>query len=417
MRAQRSRLHTAAMDTDVITGRDTRPASPQQLDWLRTELAAWSREGLLAPGQAETILGRYHARRRVSVGRLLLALGAAFVGVGVIWLVAANLEQLSPLGRFLALAVLWLGVLAGGEALAARRDRTGRGSPALAAAVRLLAALLVGAVVFQAAQSLQVPAYEPSLVGFWAAGALVHGYAVRAVAPLLVGLVTGVVWFLWQVLDTEASGGLGVVLALAAGGALAAGVAALHTRVRAEFSAPWREVGAVLTLAALFAAALPFVSPDDFTFSPWLAIGLAAAGVAVAVGAVVSSGTTRLEPVTAAGVAGVAVLLVLWDTGTDTSTVTAGAWLHALLSVGVYVVVAVGVAVLGTLRDSWRLTALATASLVVFTTFQSFAVFARIIEGAWLFVVLGLVFLGTGFLFDRARRELAAAIDNAEQTR
>jgi hypothetical protein len=47
----------------------------------------------------------------------------------------------------------------------------------------------------------------------------------------------------------------------------------------------------------------------------------------------------------------------------------------------------------------------------VFTTFQSFAVFAPIIEGAWLFVVLGLIFLGTGFTFDRARRHLAAALE------
>jgi K+ transporter len=79
--------------------------------------------------------------------------------------------------------------------------------------------------------------------------------------------------------------------------------------------------------------------------------------------------------------------------------------------VAVYVVVAVAVAVLGTLRDSWRLTALATVAIVVFTTVQSFAVFAQIIEGAWLFVVLGLVFCGTGFLFDRARRELATALE------
>ena len=31
--------------------------------------------------------------------------------------------------------------------------------------------------------------------------------------------------------------------------------------------------------------------------------------------------------------------------------------------------------------------------------------------GAWLFVVLGTVFLGSGFLFDRARRELVQALD------
>ena len=65
---------------------------------------------------------------------------------------------------------------------------------------------------------------------------------------------------------------------------------------------------------------------------------------------------------------------------------------------------------LGIRRSSDRLTYLALAALVVFTTFQSFAVFAQIIEGAWLFVVLGLVFLGSGYLFDRARRELAEAV-------
>ena len=78
-------------------------------------------------------------------------------------------------------------------------------------------------------------------------------------------------------------------------------------------------------------------------------------------------------------------------------------------------IAAVAVAMLGTLRDSWWLTALATTALVVFTTFQSFAVFAPIIQGAWLFVVLGLIFLGTGFTFDRARRRLAAALEGDDR--
>ena len=62
------------------------------------------------------------------------------------------------------------------------------------------------------------------------------------------------------------------------------------------------------------------------------------------------------------------------------------------------------------LRDSKRLTFIATAALVVFTTFQAFAVFAAIVQGAWLFVLLGLVFVGTGWLADRARRQLARSL-------
>ena len=77
-------------------------------------------------------------------------------------------------------------------------------------------------------------------------------------------------------------------------------------------------------------------------------------------------------------------------------------------------IVAVGLAALGTLRDNPVLTVIAMMALVVFTTFQSFAVFAAIIQGAWLFVVLGLVFLATGFLFDRARRGITATLEGTE---
>jgi K+ transporter len=81
-----------------------------------------------------------------------------------------------------------------------------------------------------------------------------------------------------------------------------------------------------------------------------------------------------------------------------------------------YVALAIAVAVLGTLTDSRRLVAMATVALVVFTTFQSFAVFAQVIQGAWLFVVLGLVFATTGLGFDRARRELVANLDDDNRT-
>ena len=50
---------------------------------------------------------------------------------------------------------------------------------------------------------------------------------------------------------------------------------------------------------------------------------------------------------------------------------------------------------LGVLRDSTRLTALATAALVLFTTVQAFAVFALIISGATLFLLVGAVLVVT----------------------
>jgi uncharacterized membrane protein len=282
----------------------------------------------------------------------------------------------------------------------------------LVLALRTLAALVLGAVVFQAAQSLQVPAWEPALLGWWALGALVQAYGVRSVGPLLVGLATGLAWYLWAVVEAAPSGP-GVVLALLVAAAAAAGLAAVHSRFVPEFSEPWREAGALLILAGLFAAALPFVTAEELVVDRWLVGGVAVATVSVTAGAAVARGRERLEPLAVVAVAALALLLVAWDTGAETTDLTTADWLHAVVSVAAYVVVSVGVAVLGTLRDSWPLTVTATVALVVFTTFQSFAVFAQIIDGAWLFVVLGLVLLGTGVLFDRTRRRLAAALGSS----
>ncbi|HEV2798128.1 MAG TPA: DUF2157 domain-containing protein [Nocardioides sp.] len=385
----------------------TRPVPPRQLAWLRSEVADWTSQGIISPDQADRISHQYRTdlHARSSIGRVLLTIGGGFVGIGLIWLVAANLEQLSPMTRFAAVAVLWLAFLAGGEVLAARRS-----SPTLVGAVRLLAALGVGAVLFQAAQSLQVPAFEPRLLGLWGAGALLHGYLVRAHMPFVVGILAGLGWWFAQPLWDEQSG-LTVVVLLGAGSVLAAGLAVVHDTRLSRFAWSWRTVAGGMALLALFAAAIPDIGGDGVRWSPWLIANLAAAGVAGMAALVTGSGVRRLEPVGAAVVLVAATLLGLWSTGSDPTEVDAADWLHAALSVGAYVLLAVALVALGTVREHTALTWMAMTGLVVFTTFQSFTVFAPIVTGAWLFVVLGTVFLGTGYLFDRARRELVQALD------
>jgi uncharacterized membrane protein len=385
----------------------TRPVAPRQLAWLRSEVADWTSHGIIDDAQATQILTRYRAGQhaRFGLGRVLLLLGGGFVGVGLIWLVAANLDELSPLTRFGAVAALWLTFLVGGEALAARSS-----SAALVGAARLLAALGIGAVVFQAAQSLQVPAFEPRLVGLWAAGTLLHGYLTRAYMPFLVGVATGVAWWFMQPMWDEQNG-LTVVMLFGTGAVLASGLAVVHDGRLDSFARTWRTVAAGMALLAMFAAAIPDIGSDGIAWSPWLVLALVMAAIAALAAAVVRPGPRILEPLGAVVVLVVATLLGLWTTGADTADVEPADWLHAAVSVAAYVVLAVGLVALGTVRDHPALTAMAMVGLVVFTTFQSFAVFAPIVTGAWLFVVLGTVFLGTGFLFDRARRELAHALD------
>jgi uncharacterized membrane protein len=163
------RLDTAVMTQDVRSQRlGAHPVTSSQLAWLEGELGAWKAVGVIEDSQEQAIRSRYVVVQRFALAPWLLRIGGAFIGVGLIWLVASNVDELSPLVRFIVVTSLWLGCVATAELLAQRLGRTsgGReGASPVVGAFRMLAALSFGAVVFQAAQSLQVPAYEPTLLG------------------------------------------------------------------------------------------------------------------------------------------------------------------------------------------------------------------------------------------------------------
>jgi hypothetical protein len=203
---------------------------------------------------------------------------------------------------------------------------------------------------------------------------------------------------------------------LGAAAVLSAGLAVLHDGRLDSFAWTWRTVAGAMALLSLFVAAIPDIGGDDLSWSPWLVGALVAAGLAAVAAGVMARDVRAFEPAGAVLVLVVATLLGLWTTGSDTTDVDASDWMHAAVSVAAYVVLAVALVALGTVREHAALTWMAMGGLVVFTTFQSFAVFAPIVTGAWLFVVLGTVFLGSGFLFDRARRELVQALDTDSTT-
>lgn len=374
--------------------------------WLQGELADWTSDGLLSPANADAIRDRYVPAERPGAGpilaKVLLWVGGAFLGVGLIWLVASNLEHIPPAVRFAGVVVLWLAFLFAPEALKARGH-----SRALVGALRLVGALAFGAVVFQAAQSTQVPAYEPKLVGLWALGAFAHAYVVKGVSPLLVALATGSVWWFWQPLDQDASG-VGWTMLIALGSVVGFGLAAVHDGRMDTFARLWRISATGYVLVALFVAAMPWID-FDFTSNTWFVVVGVVAALAAVAGLVAGSTLARLEVAGAVVLAVLAFGLLAWEVPTS-GPVTGDQWLHSVCSVLVYVLAAVALTALGALRgDSW-ISGLAMAGLVVFVTFQSFAVFGQIITGAWLFLVLGVVLLGTGYLFDRARRSITTAL-------
>ncbi|MDH2423865.1 DUF2157 domain-containing protein [Sphaerisporangium sp. TRM90804] len=372
----------------------------RRLAWLRAELARWQAEGVIDAETAERIAGRYAAGRRVSLERLVLLLGGGFLGVGLIWLVSANLDRLPPLTRFAGVVLVWLAAAAAGEVLR---------SPARAEAARLVTVLAAGGVVFQAAQSLQVPAYASSLLGVWAAGTLAYAYATAAVGPLLAGVALASVWYGWYV-GEQGSRAAAVAVSLVVAGVVATSAAVLHERRwRPGFAPAWRLAGIVLALAGLFVAAFPGVAAGDMYGSPALWTGLGAAALAAGAAAALGGAAGRREVVPVVLMVGAALLLAAWAPG-DGARYAAGPdaaqTLRALAGTLVYILAAVWFAAVAARRDLPALVYLATAALVVFVTVQSFAVFQPLLSGAALFLALGVVFLVTGVLVDRGRRRL-----------
>jgi uncharacterized membrane protein len=387
-------------------------ATPAQLSWLQSQLGDWQAEGLVDTTTAEAIGARYVAARRVTLVRIVLGLGAAFVAIGLIWLVAANLDQFSPGARFGFVTVVWLALVVVADLLAAHAETEHDIASPVVGAARLLAASSFAAVVFQAAQSLQVPAYEASLLGYSALGALLYAYAVRGLAPLTLAVGGLAVWFLWHV-TAVADSMLAFVVAALVGAVVAASVATAHrARWRPDFAPPWREIGAAVALVGLFVAAIPRSQGGALTWSASLVVGLVVAALLVAGVLVVGDRSDRAEVALAAGALVVGVALSVWTTNDlDTTNVGAVGYARAAVAVAAFLLVATGYAALGALRDSARLTVVATIAVVVFVTFQAFAVFAPIISGSALFLATGVVLIVSGVLADRGRRRLLARVE------
>lgn len=388
-----------------------------RLTWLTREVAGWQADGLVTPESAEQLRGRYAAQpRRFSIVRLALGLGAAFVAAGLIWLVAANIDRLPPMVRFGAVVVLWLAATAAAEVLARRLPRADGSSSPIVGTAQLLAAAAYGAVIFQAAQSLQVPAYSPKLVGFWGLGVLLYAYAVRGLSTLILAIGLLTIWFTWQ--SASQMGGVpGFVIAILTGGVVASAGAVLHRRLwRPQFAPPWHLAGTLLTLIGLFTAAIPNPGERETDWSSALIVGGVVAAAITVAALVTGQAHDRYDVLVAAAAVGLGALLVFWQPGLpdNDGPISAQMWLRAAVAVLGCLGVAAWIALSGAWREEPALTLLATGFAVVFTTFQSFAVFAPIISGAVLFLVVGAVLLATGYLAERARRHLIDSLSGSE---
>ena len=386
---------------------ERRPISGRRMKWLEQQLAQWRAAGLVDEAAAASIAARYEVSSRARAARLLLVLGCGLLAVGIIWLVASNVEldEVGPFARIGLVAALWLGLVVLAE-IACRGERF----DVLAGPLALLAAAAFGATIFQVAQSLQVPAYEPWLLAAWAAGALAYAYATGSAGPLVLGVGVAAAFYVW-LLTREAGGGAPFVVGVASAVPLATAAAVLHAGTAdAGFAAAWRLAAAWLALLALGAAAIPGLIEDAAV--PVLA--LATAGAAVAIAAAVALRADRLgrlELAVGAAVAGAALVLtaVAPERTADAfagERLPPGQLAHTLAASALFLALAVGTALLGVARASPALTNIAIAAIVLFVAVQSFGLIAPLFSGAALVLAIGAILVACGLLADRGRRHL-----------
>jgi len=386
------------------------PISPERLAWLEAEATRWRVDGLIEDEAAAAITARYRAKdRRTPVG-LVVVLGFLLVAVGLVLLVASNVEldEVGPLARFLGVAAIWLALVAAAE-LGVERVAALR---VLVGPLRVLVVVAYGATILQATQSLQVPAFSAAILVAWAVGSLAYAYAVVSYGAEVLGIAIGAAWYVF-VMVQRGDTGAGVVLGLALPVPLLLAVGMAHAPTTlAALGRSWRGLAALLGLAGLFAGAIPgVVSEPDIPWAAWVVLVLGLIGVAVC--AARGDADDRFEAAVGAAAAAAALVLVAVAPGETTDVFSgespSGAQVaFALLGIATFVAAALAVAILGVRRRSPRITDAASGALFLFLLVQSFGVLAPLASGAALVLGLGVVLVAGGVLVDRGRRRLRA---------
>jgi uncharacterized membrane protein len=126
--------------------------------WLQREIGKWEEKNIISREQSDTILALYKlkridARKKMDTIRLMSVVGAVFIGIGVIFFVASNWNQIPAFVRTGLLLALTLATLIAGYVFSFVKQ----GFPALGKSLLFLASLFWGATVVLIAQIYNIP--------------------------------------------------------------------------------------------------------------------------------------------------------------------------------------------------------------------------------------------------------------------
>lgn len=372
----------------------------------QSALKRWRDAGLLDDATADRIRAYEAAQGGVlRQGRLALivfALGALLLTAGALLFVAAHWESLGPGGRF-AIVLAGIAVLHVGGAVAAARE-----GAALSATLHAVGTGVLGAGIYLAGQVFHMAEHWPSALLLWSLGAAVGVALLRQWPQVLWLAMLAPAWLWGEWIEAHARWMGWRDLTPAATGLFMLACAYLFARP-ADSAERWRRALAWLGAVALIPAAVALAMAGDvdraFVDGQQREVAGIARGIAWAIAIAVPLGLAAWlrgrEAIWMVAALAWSLLLAQVSPHTNAGELA----LYALLEVG-----AVGVVLWG-LRDGQRLAV--NVGVLGFALAMLGFYFASLYDrlGRALGLIgLGVLFLGGGWLLERARRRLVARL-------
>jgi len=368
-------------------------------------LKRWLEAGVVDAATAERIRAFEAAQGGVQrQGRLTLiafALGAILLAAGILLFVAAHWDEMSPGGRF-ALVLAILAALHAGGAVASRA------SPGLSATLHAVGTAALGAGIYLAGQIFHMAEHWPTALQLWSVGAAVGVYLLRQWPQVLWLAVLVPAWLWGEWTDAQPPHAAWRGLSPVAVGMFLLACAYLMAKP-AESAVRWRRALAWLGAIALIPAGIALAMSSDID---WTMFGteypevtgtprMVAWSVAIALPLALAWFLRGRESVWLLAALAWALVLMQVSPRSDAGELA----MYGLLALG-----AVGVVFWG-LRDQQRLAinvgVLGFALAVLGFYFSS--LYDKLGRALGL-IGIGVLFIGGGWLLERARRRLIARL-------
>lgn len=396
---------------------------------LREEVEAWQQDGTVSAEQGQAILARYPefepgydaSRRRQPLVVALSVLGAVLIGLGVITFYAANWDEIS---RSIKIGSLIAGVLLSYGSGYYVWQRSGP-SP-LALSLVLLGCIIYGAGVHLIGQIYHISVDHPNLSLFWFLGVAPLAYVTRSRPIMFLAIVLFLAAVAFRQQDWldrvgySEAGIAGAALYVALGAFLfAVGRAKLRFEGWEGMGGLFMATGLVTAFAALYLLTFHDLfdradSISEAKFGYWaLAYGASVVAIALTAGLAWQRAQRGERPLVELAEAGAIVVLLAVAHVAGLAPVD---WdpFYPIMFNALFALAALGLMASGYLQEHEGRVNLSLALIALYLITRYFEYSVSLLDSSLVFVGAGVVLLAGGYLLERGRRQMLAAMRERE---